>query len=204
MAKLVVVAKTNPIRIPRCRKFQLLFMMFSAPGVTPAPLGDGRGRNGLTERAASWVFPGRRDVVSGVHPSFGPRSMWPTVEQQVSWLPDRSWADLPAGEPTAPGYGAGRVAVDLPLSSPVTVAGAAPVLHRLPCCLAQVTRVVAACAHCSSRELSQRLAHDGRRLPSCVPSRTHDVDAWRATFEVGMGGEKGWDMGRMCEEVPRP
>ncbi len=81
----------------------------------------------------------------------GPRSLRLRLEQQVSWLPDHSWANLPARETRTLWTRAVFDAVDLPPSSPDTVAGAAPVFHRLPCCLVRAKkRVVIVRTHYSS------------------------------------------------------
>jgi hypothetical protein len=93
-----------------------------------------------------------------------PRSRRLKLEQQVSWLPDRSRADLPARESHVHHEERTRGAVDLPPSSPVTVAGAASVFHRLPCCLVRpIKRVVIERTHYASCEDPMNLSLDRRK-----------------------------------------
>jgi hypothetical protein len=103
---------------------------------------SGIGDRSWTERpckerlSVAWLHPEACDWCS--------RSRFPGSRIVLGWtFPHMS--RMLSGE--SPGFDA----VDLPPSSPVTVAGAAPVFHRLPCCLVQTTKLlVIARTHCSS------------------------------------------------------
>ncbi len=121
------------------------------------------------------------EATKGSRLSSHPRTPWedPAVagcrtSRPVSWLPV-----LPTPEPshTVDGDAPSRRAVDLPGSSPVTVAGAAPDSHRLP------TAVIRTARH--DVKLSNRaIAEASRPELACQYSRGY----WTPSPDAGGGG----------------